>query len=111
MSLTQIKDFFIVERSIKNASTQAVNDPFPHLEGRFERAWLASRRRSPGRVAPETALLDRGIVIWLVIKAFHINCSIKKQARQSVTGHRLASSRRPTPSTWTTCNIRRHNDV
>jgi hypothetical protein len=100
-----------MERSIKNASTHAVSDPFTHLEGRSERAWLTSRRRSPGRVAPETGLLDRGIVIWLVIKAFYINRSIKEQARQSVTGHRLASSRRPAPSTWTTCNIRRHNDV
>jgi hypothetical protein len=75
MSLTQIKYFFIVERSIKNVSTQAANDPSPHLEGRSERAWLASRRRDPGRVAPETGLLDRGIVIWLVIKAFYIKCS------------------------------------
>jgi hypothetical protein len=39
MSLTQIKDFFIMERSLKNASTQPANDPFPHLEGRSERAW------------------------------------------------------------------------
>lgn len=102
-----------MERPIKNASTQAANDPFPHLEGRFERAWLASRRKNPGRVAPETGLLDRGIVIWLVIKAFYIKCSIKKQARQSVTGHRLASSGRPPPVTFvvTATNIRRHSDV
>lgn len=46
-----------------------------------------------GRVAPETSSFDRGIVIWLVIKAFYIDCSIINRRRQSAIGRRLVTSR------------------
>ena len=82
----------------------------PHLEGRSEPqlGWPHAVANRTGRRLHlrRNRPLDRGIVIWLVIKAFYLNCSIMKMP---VKRSRPSSGVKQTtgPSTWTACNIRR----